>query len=327
MNDNPILKVEGLSKEFDIKKRSLTGKREKHKAVQDITLSVAEGETLGIVGESGCGKSTLGRLIMRLIEPTAGKVYLEGKDLTALSGNDLRLQRKDFQMIFQDPYAAFNPRMTVRKILEEPLRTYQIPKDSWEQRISDILKVTGISKDSLSRYPHEFSGGQRQRISIARAILLNPRLIVADEPVSALDVSIQAQILNLMKDLQEKYRMSMIFISHNLASVQYVSSRIAVMYLGRIVEIASADRLYDAPMHPYTQALTAAIPIPVPGRRRPERLSGEVPSPIHLPQGCAFHQRCPYATEACKDRVPSLTEYEPGHFVACRKYEKDGEKK
>lgn len=216
--------------------------------------------------------------------------------------------------------------MTVQKILEEPLQTYQIPRDTWQQKISEILEVTGISPDFLGRYPHEFSGGQRQRISIARAILLNPKLIVADEPVSALDVSIQAQILNLMKELQKTYRMSMIFISHNLASVQYVSDRVAVMYLGRIVEVASSSQLYESPMHPYTQALIAAIPVPVPGRERKDRLSGEVPSPIHLPKGCAFHLRCPYATKLCEEGIPPLLEREPGHFVACRKYEKDGEK-
>ena len=295
--------------------------------MQDVSLTVLEGETLGIVGESGCGKSTLGRLIMRLIEPTAGKICLDGEDLTSMSQKELRLRRKDFQMIFQDPYAAFNPRMTVQKILEEPLQTYQIPRDTWQQKISEILEVTGISPDFLGRYPHEFSGGQRQRISIARAILLNPKLIVADEPVSALDVSIQAQILNLMKELQKTYRMSMIFISHNLASVQYVSDRVAVMYLGRIVEVASSSQLYESPMHPYTQALIAAIPVPVPGRERKDRLSGEVPSPIHLPKGCAFHLRCPYATKLCEEGIPPLLEREPGHFVACRKYEKDGEKK
>ena len=327
MSEKTILKVEGLSKEFDVKKKSLTGEKERLKAVQDVSFTVSEGETLGIVGESGCGKSTLGRLIMRLIEPTAGKVFLNGTELTSLSGRALRTKRKDFQMIFQDPYAAFNPRMTVQKILEEPLKTYHIPKENWEKQIGDILRVTGISRDALSRYPHEFSGGQRQRISIARALLLNPKLIVADEPVSALDVSIQAQILNLMKDLQAQYRMSMIFISHNLASVQYVSHKVAVMYLGRIVEIASADRLYDAPMHPYTQALIAAIPVPVPGRKRPDRLPGEVPSPIHLPGGCAFHLRCPHATDVCRRGVPSLKEYEPEHFAACWKYEdkKNGE--
>ena len=285
MNSKAVLEVEGLSKEFDVKRKRFFDKQEKLRAVQDVSLTVLEGETLGIVGESGCGKSTLGRLIMRLIEPTAGKICLDGEDLTSMSQKELRLRRKDFQMIFQDPYAAFNPRMTVQKILEEPLQTYQIPRDTWQQKISEILEVTGISPDFLGRYPHEFSGGQRQRISIARAILLNPKLIVADEPVSALDVSIQAQILNLMKELQKTYRMSMIFISHNLASVQYVSDRVAVMYLGRIVEVASSSQLYESPMHPYTQALIAAIPVPVPGRERQGSLSGEVPGPIHLPKG------------------------------------------
>ena len=327
MNSKAVLEVEGLSKEFDVKRKRFFDKQEKLRAVQDVSLTVLEGETLGIVGESGCGKSTLGRLIMRLIEPTAGKICLDGEDLTSMSQKELRLRRKDFQMIFQDPYAAFNPRMTVQKILEEPLQTYQIPRDTWQQKISEILEVTGISPDFLGRYPHEFSGGQRQRISIARAILLNPKLIVADEPVSALDVSIQAQILNLMKELQKTCRMSMIFISHNLASVQYVSDRVAVMYLGRIVEVASSSQLYESPMHPYTQALIAAIPVPVPGRERKDRLSGEVPSPIHLPKGCAFHLRCPYATKLCEEGIPPLLEREPGHFVACRKYEKDGEKK
>ena len=327
MNSKAVLEVEGLSKEFDVKRKRFFDKQEKLRAVQDVSLTVLEGETLGIVGESGCGKSTLGRLIMRLIEPTAGKICLDGEDLPSMSQKELRLRRKDFQMIFQDPYAAFNPRMTVQKILEEPLQTYQIPRDTWQQKISEILEVTGISPDFLGRYPHEFSGGQRQRISIARAILLNPKLIVADEPVSALDVSIQAQILNLMKELQKTYRMSMIFISHNLASVQYVSDRVAVMYLGRIVEVASSSQLYESPMHPYTQALIAAIPVPVPGRERKDRLSGEVPSPIHLPKGCAFHLRCPYATKLCEEGIPPLLEREPGHFVACRKYEKDGEKK
>ena len=246
MNSKAVLEVEGLSKEFDVKRKRFFDKQEKLRAVQDVSLTVLEGETLGIVGESGCGKSTLGRLIMRLIEPTAGKICLDGEDLTSMSQKELRLRRKDFQMIFQDPYAAFNPRMTVQKILEEPLQTYQIPRDTWQQKISEILEVTGISPDFLGRYPHEFSGGQRQRISIARAILLNPKLIVADEPVSALDVSIQAQILNLMKELQKTYRMSMIFISHNLASVQYVSDRVAVMYLGRIVEVASGSDCSDS---------------------------------------------------------------------------------
>lgn len=320
MDEQNILEVRGLSREFDVKGKTFPYKKEKLKAVQDVSFSVKRGETLGIVGESGCGKSTLGRLVMRLIEPTKGQVFLNGEDLTSLSGQELRKKRKEFQMIFQDPYAAFNPRMTVQAILEEPLKTNQIPKEEWKERIDKILELTGIPKDARKRYPHEFSGGQRQRISIARAILLNPGLVVADEPVSALDVSIQAQILNLMKDLQEQFQMSMIFISHNLASVQYISDRVAVMYLGRIVEIADSDKLYEKPLHPYTQALIETIPIPVPGEgRRKARLSGEVPSPIHLPEGCAFHLRCPYATEECKRVLPKLKEREPGHFVACIK--------
>ena len=322
--DNTVLKVKNLSKEFVVREKKFPYKCKKLKAVQDVSLTVKKGETLGIVGESGCGKSTLGRLIMRLIEPTSGEIYLNGDLISALSGENLRRKRKDFQMIFQDPYAAFNPRMTVQKILEEPLTTSDIPKESWQEKIDRILELTGIPMDAKKRYPHEFSGGQRQRISIARAILLNPGLIVADEPVSALDVSIQAQILNLMKELQEEMQMSMIFISHNLASVQYISHRIAVMYLGRIVEIADSSSLYDQPLHPYTQALVDTIPIPVPGRsRNRNRLSGEVPSPIDLPAGCAFHLRCPYASEKCRKIIPEMKEQIPGHFVACHKYNEE----
>lgn len=321
MSDRVILELQGLSKEFDVKGTKFPYKKEKLKAVQDVSFSVKQGETLGIVGESGCGKSTLGRLIMRLIEPTGGKVFLDGEELTALSGKSLREKRRDFQMIFQDPYAAFNPRMTVKAILEEPLKTYGIPKEEWGDRIKKILELTGLGTDALKRYPHEFSGGQRQRISIARAFLLNPHMIIADEAVSALDVSIQAQILNLMKDLQEQFQMSMIFISHNLASVQYVSHRVAVMYLGKIVEIAPGSSLYEKPLHPYTQALISAIPIPVPGEgKKRNGLSGEVPSPIHLPEGCAFYKRCPYGTERCRKAVPPLVEKEKGHFVACIRY-------
>lgn len=321
MKEQVILEVTSLSKEFEIKEKKFPYKTNLLKAVQDVSLTVKKGETLGIVGESGCGKSTLGRLVMRLIEPTAGEIFLNGINMTGLSGEQLRQKRSGFQMIFQDPYAAFNPRMTVRAILEEPLRTSRIPKEEWQDKINRILELTGLPQDALKRYPHEFSGGQRQRISIARALLLNPGLVVADEPVSALDVSIQAQILNLMKELQEKMQMSMIFISHNLASVQYISHRVAVMYLGRIVEIADSDDLYEHPLHPYTQALVETIPIPVPGEgRKRRRLSGEVPSPIHLPKGCAFHLRCPYASEECREKIPEMKEYSPGHFTACHKH-------
>lgn len=323
MNRQAILEVKNLSKEFEIRSKKFPYNTQKLKAVQDVSLFVERGETLGIVGESGCGKSTLGRLIMRLIEPTAGEIFIEGENLTAISGEQLRRKRKNFQMIFQDPYAAFNPRMTIQSVLEEPLKTNNIPKENWQRMIERILELTGIPKDALKRYPHEFSGGQRQRISIARAILLNPGLVVADEPVSALDVSIQAQILNLMKDLQDEMQMSMIFISHNLASVQYISHKIAVMYLGRIVEIADSDILYESPLHPYTQALIDTIPVPVPEReKKRRRLCGEVPSPIHIPSGCAFHVRCPYATENCKKEVPIMKEYKLGHMVACHKYDK-----
>ncbi|MDY5021693.1 MAG: oligopeptide/dipeptide ABC transporter ATP-binding protein [Blautia sp.] len=322
--ENTVLEVKNLSREFDVREKKFPYKYKKLKAVQNVSLVVKKGETLGVVGESGCGKSTLGRLIMRLIEPTSGEIYLNGEQISTLSGENLRRKRKDFQMIFQDPYAAFNPRMTVQKILEEPLTTSDIPRDAWQKKIDRILELTGIPVDAQKRYPHEFSGGQRQRISIARAVLLNPGLIVADEPVSALDVSIQAQILNLMKDLQEEMQMSMIFISHNLASVQYISHRIAVMYLGRIVEIADSGSLYEKPLHPYTQALVDTIPIPVPDRsRNRKRLCGEVPSPIDLPSGCAFRLRCPYATEKCRQTIPEMKEQIPGHFVACHKYNQE----
>ena len=315
------LVCKNLSKEFDIRDRRFPYTVRKLKAVNDVSLRIEKGETLGVVGESGSGKSTLGRLIMRLTDPTAGEVWLNGQNLTAMSGESLRRVRHRFQIIFQDPYAAFNSRMTVQKILEEPLSASGVPKDRWQEKIDRILDLTGIPADAKKRYPHEFSGGQRQRIGIARAILPEPELIVADEPVSALDVSVQAQILNLMKDLQEDMKSSMVFISHNMASVQYISHRIAVMYLGRIVELAKSDDLYDEPLHPYTKALMETIPIPVPGQgRKRRRLEGEVPSPIDLPDGCVFAKRCPRATEKCTARTPALQDQGNGHFVACHLY-------
>ena len=320
MNEEVLLEISRLTKEFDIREKKFPYHMQKLKAVTDVSLSVKKGEILGIVGESGCGKSTLGRLIMRLIEPTDGQILLDGIDLTQLSGEELRKIRKKFQIIFQDPYAAFNPRMNVRSILEEPMAANGVPAGEWKDRVNEMLDLTGIPQDAVNRYPHEFSGGQRQRISIARAILLHPELIVADEPVSALDVSIQAQILNLMKELQEKMKMSMVFISHNLASVQYISQRVAVMYLGRIVELADSDELYSHPEHPYTQALIETIPIPVPGQgRKRRRLNGEVPSPIHVPSGCAFHLRCPYADERCSNELPELKDLGNGHMAACHR--------
>ena len=322
MSENKILVCRNLYKEFDIRDKKFPYPIHKLKAVSDVSFDIAGGETLGIVGESGCGKSTLGRLIMRITEPTSGTILLNGEDITAMKGEPLRRMRSRFQIIFQDPYAAFNPRMTIGSILEEPLSAAGVPKAEWTERIDRILDLTGISKDAKARYPHEFSGGQRQRVSIARAILLKPELIVADEPVSALDVSIQAQILNLMKDLQEELGMSMMFISHNLASVQYISRRIAVMYLGRIVEIAESDILYTNALHPYTKALIGTIPVPVPahGKRR-RRLEGEVPSPIDLPEGCVFCKRCPHATDKCRTVSPVLKDRGAGHHVACHLYD------
>lgn len=325
MDKDILLRVEHLSKEFPVRgnmRGNVKGKRASLKAVQDVSFSLKEGETLGIVGESGCGKSTLGRLILRLIEPTAGKVFLREEELTALSQRELRKKRKDFQMIFQDSYASFDPRKTIRNILEEPLSTHGIPKEKWKSSIEEILSATGLSKDALKRYPHEFSGGQRQRIGIARALILNPKMVIADEPVAALDVSIQAQILNLLMDLQKQFGLSMIFIAHNLATVQYISRRIIVMYLGHVMEIADSDGLYEHPMHPYTQALISSIPIPDPECRKELRgIEGEIPSPVNPPGGCVFQTRCPHAEIQCAEMVPVLREIEAGHFVACDRVE------
>lgn len=313
MNRETLLRVEHLSKEFPVK-----GKKASLKAVQDVSFSLEKGETLGIVGESGCGKSTLGRLVLRLLEPTGGRVIFENEDLTSLSQRELKERRRDFQMIFQDPYASFDPRKTIKKILEEPLAAHKVPVDQRQALIEQMLSVTGLPIDALKRYPHEFSGGQRQRIGIARALILNPKLIIADEPVAALDVSIQAQILNLLMDIQKEFGLSMIFIAHNLATVQYISQRIIVMYLGHVVEIADADVLYENPCHPYTQALIASIPMPDPEMRKEAKgIEGEIPSPINPPSGCVFRTRCPYASETCAGNVPVLKEKEPGHFVAC----------
>lgn len=313
MNREILLQVEHLSKEFQVK-----GRKETLKAVQNVSFFLNKGETLGIVGESGCGKSTLGRLVLRLLEPTEGKVIFEKEDLTSLSQRELRDRRKEFQMIFQDPYASFDPRKTVKKILEEPLAAHGILAEQRPALIERMLTVTGLPMDALKRYPHEFSGGQRQRIGIARALILNPKLIIADEPVAALDVSIQAQILNLLMDLQKEFGLSMIFIAHNLATVQYISQRIIVMYLGHVVEIADADELYENPFHPYTQALISSIPMPDPGLRKEAKgIDGEIPSPINPPSGCVFRTRCSYASAACAENIPVLKEKEPGHYVAC----------
>jgi oligopeptide transport system ATP-binding protein len=317
-----LLKVDGLKKYFPITGGILGKQTGSVKAVDDISFWVNKGETLGLVGESGCGKSTTGRMLMRLIDPTEGQVVFEGKDLVTLSDNDMRKTRKDMQMVFQDPFASLNPRHTVEKILEEPLIVHGIgTKKERKQMVKEMLEVVGLSSYHAKRYPHQFSGGQRQRIGIARALMTRPKLIIADEPVSALDVSIQSQVLNLLEDLQEEFQLTYIFIAHDLGVVRHISDRVGVMYLGRLVEITEADKLYDKPLHPYTRALLSAVPIPDPDvKREQELLTGDIPSPANPPQGCAFHTRCKGCMEICKTDRPVLKEIEPGHFAACHLY-------
>jgi peptide/nickel transport system ATP-binding protein/oligopeptide transport system ATP-binding protein len=287
--------------------------------VDDVSFSIHPGETFGLVGESGCGKSTTGRSILRLIEPTDGEVWFDGRNLLQLSTTTLREARRHLQIIFQDPYASLDPRMTVREILEEPLLVHRMgDRSERRRRVEELLEVVGLSPYHAQRYAHEFSGGQRQRIGIARALALHPKLIVADEPVSALDVSIQSQVLNLLKDLQERFHLTYLFIAHDLSVVRHISDRIGVMYLGRLVEVGPRDEVYDHPLHPYTQALLSAVPIPDPTVKR-ERiiLQGDVPSPANPPAGCAFHPRCPYAVKACRTIRPELVDVGAGHAVAC----------
>jgi oligopeptide/dipeptide ABC transporter ATP-binding protein len=309
-----LVRVRGLFKHFPV-----AGSDDVVRAVDGVTFDVFRGETLGLVGESGCGKSTVGRCILRLMEPTRGEVYFEDRDVLALSGRDLRAMRREMQIIFQDPYASLNPRMRVRDIVGEPLVVHNVgEKQERRDRVAELLTKVGLDPDYMNRYPHEFSGGQRQRIGIARALALNPKLIVADEPVSALDVSVQAQVVNLLEDLQSEFNLTYFFISHGLAVVEHISDRVAVMYLGRVVEIASAAELYANPLHPYTRALLSAIPIPDPTRKR-ERivLHGDVPTPINPPSGCRFHTRCPEAIPECSRIDPDLREVAPNHSVAC----------
>jgi oligopeptide transport system ATP-binding protein len=324
MSEN-ILEVKNLKKYFPIKKGLLLREVGQVKAVDDVSFFVRKGETLGLVGESGCGKSTLGRTLIRLYEPTAGEVQFEGENFLKVKGEALRKKRKDMQMIFQDPYASLDPRMTIGQILEQPFSVHGLlsAKERIE-RVKELLLTVGLKASQINRYPHEFSGGQRQRISIARAIALNPRLVIADEPVSALDVSIQAQILNLMKDLQEKLNLTYVFISHDLSVIEHLCDRIAVMYLGKIVEIAPRDELFQNPKHPYTQALISAIPRVGEGKKQMKKsLSGEVPSPIKPPPGCPFHPRCPQKMDICSQTLPSLlAQGNAEHKAACWLYEK-----
>jgi oligopeptide transport system ATP-binding protein len=309
-----LLRVRGLFKHFP-----LQGSDEVVRAVDGVTFEIFRGETLGLVGESGCGKSTVGRCLLRLIEPTRGEINFDGRDVRALGGDELRRLRREMQIIFQDPYASLNPRLRVRDIVSEPLVVHGLgDKEERRERVADLLRKVGLDPDYMNRYPHEFSGGQRQRIGIARALALNPKLIVADEPVSALDVSVQAQVINLLEDLQGEFELTYLFISHGLAVVEHISDRVAVMYLGRIVEVAPAEELYANPLHPYTRALLSAIPIPDPTRKRDRIvLKGDVPTPINPPQGCRFHTRCPEAVPECAQIDPDLREVAPGHTVAC----------
>ncbi|GHH86644.1 hypothetical protein GCM10017771_24450 [Streptomyces capitiformicae] len=321
-DEKPLLKVEGLVKHFPIKKGLLQRQVGAVKAVDGIDFEVRRGETLGVVGESGCGKSTMGRLITRLLEPSGGKIEFDGTDITHLNTAGMRPLRRDVQMIFQDPYGSLNPRHTIGTIVSAPFRLQGVePEGGVKKEVQRLLELVGLSPEHYNRYPHEFSGGQRQRIGIARALALKPRMVVADEPVSALDVSIQAQVVNLMDDLQDELGLTYVIIAHDLSVVRHVSDRIAVMYLGKIVELADRDSLYAAPMHPYTKALLSAVPIPDPRRRgaKSERilLKGDVPSPIAPPSGCRFHTRCWKATEICKTTEPPLAELKPGQRVAC----------
>ena len=315
-----LLKVERLVKHFPAKRGVLFVRTVGTvKAVDDITFDVRAGETLGVVGESGCGKSTMGRLVLRLIEPTAGKVTFDGHDVRSLNREQLRVLRRDMQIIFQDPYASLNPRLSVGEMLAEPLRLHGgLSGAPLKARIEELLTTVGLSAWHALRYPHEFSGGQRQRLGISRALATRPKLIVCDEPVSALDVSIQAQVINLLKSLQKRFGIAYIFIAHDLAVVRHISDRVAVMYLGRIVEMADKKTLFDRPMHPYTRALLAAAPVADPtAPKKPAPIEGDVPSPLRPPSGCTFHTRCPFAQERCKREVPELRTLAAGHTVAC----------
>jgi oligopeptide/dipeptide ABC transporter ATP-binding protein len=317
---DPLVAVESLKKYFPIRKGVLAREVGRVHAVDDVTFSVREGETLGLVGESGCGKSTLGRTIVRLLEPTDGSVVFQGRDISGLGRRALRPLRRQMQMVFQDPYASLNPRKRVGSIIGAPLKIHGVERSKRRERVQELLQTVGLSPEHYNRFPHEFSGGQRQRIGIARALALRPKLIVADEPVSALDVSIQSQMLNLLDDLQQELQLTYIFIAHDLGVVRHVSNRIAVMYLGKLVELSPAEELYQRPIMPYTEALLSAVPIPDPdlsAQRERIVLPGDVPSPINPPSGCRFHPRCRYMTDICREVEPPLTDYGHGHLAAC----------
>jgi oligopeptide/dipeptide ABC transporter ATP-binding protein len=314
MTNQPLVEIKDLKKHFPVPHKQVV------RAVDGVSFTINRGETLGLVGESGCGKTTVGRCILRLIEPTSGEIRFDGHDLLKMDRGEMRALRRRMQIIFQDPYSSLNPRMKVGSIIAEPLEIHRVgDRSERKDRVAELLRVVGLDPDYANRYPHQFSGGQRQRIGIARALALNPDFIVADEPVSALDVSVQAQVVNLLQDLQERFGLTYLFISHGLAVVKHISTRVGVMYLGKLVELAPAQEIYANPLHPYTQALLRAIPIPDPDakRRAAQRLGGDVPNPITPPGGCRFHTRCPQAIERCGSLEPELVEVTPGHFVAC----------
>jgi oligopeptide transport system ATP-binding protein len=322
-NNNILIRVDNLTKHFPIMRGAIFQKQiGAVQAVDKISFTIRKGETLGLVGESGCGKSTTGRTIVQLHRPTSGKVYYKDTDLTLARGDELRRMRRNMQFIFQDPYASLNPRMTVGDIVGEPLEVHGIikSKNERQERVKELLRLVGLNPYFINRYPHEFSGGQRQRIGIARAVALNPEFIVCDEPISALDVSIQAQVVNLLEELQDKLGLTYLFIAHDLSMVRHISDRTAVMYLGKVVELANREDLYNSPLHPYTQALLSAVPVPDPAVERKRQriiLKGDVPSPVNPPKGCRFHPRCPLAQTVCQQEEPVWREVAPEHWVAC----------